>query len=90
MFKETWHPNAYLSTIKNNKRGLRARTLILNALERRAADAKTVVNETGMHYGVVMHHLKLLEVEEIVERRGTKPYVWLVTGVGQKRLLGPS
>jgi DNA-binding transcriptional ArsR family regulator len=56
-------------------------------LEENSSDARTIANETGMHYGVVMHHLKLLEAEEIVERKGSKPYVWMLTGVGQRRLL---
>jgi predicted ArsR family transcriptional regulator len=90
MSKETFHPNAHLTKIKNIKLGLKARTRILNVLEKHSIDAKTVANEAEMHYGVVMHHLKLLEAEEIVERKGGKPHVWLLTGVGQKRLVNSS
>jgi predicted ArsR family transcriptional regulator len=53
-------------------------------------DAKTIADEVGLHYGVVMHHLKLLAAEGIAERKGDKPHVWLLTGVGQKRLTGSS
>jgi hypothetical protein len=53
-------------------------------------DCKTIANEARMHYGVVVHHLKLLEAEEIVERKGSKPHIWTLTGVGQTRLSGPS
>jgi hypothetical protein len=53
-------------------------------------DAKVVAKEAGLHYGVVVHHLKLLEVEKIVERRGVRPFTWILTGVGQKRLLSSS
>jgi predicted ArsR family transcriptional regulator len=88
MAKETCHPNAHLSCVRNVRLGLRARTLILNALEKRSLDAKTIAGETNMHYGVVLHHLKLLEVEEIVERKKGRPHTWLLTGVGQKRLSG--
>ena len=88
MVKDIWHPNAYLSSVRNVRLGLRARTLILNALEKRSMDAKTIAHETGMHYGVVFHHLKLLEVEEIVERKRGRSHTWLLTGVGQRRLLG--
>jgi len=87
MLKEAYHPNAYLSNIKNIKLGLRARTKILSVLDRGSADAKTIVKETGMRYGVAMHHLRLLEDEGIVERKGSKPHVWAVTGLGQKRLV---
>jgi predicted Rossmann fold nucleotide-binding protein DprA/Smf involved in DNA uptake len=87
MFKEAYHPNAYLSSIKNIKRGLRARTNVLNALSQRSVEAKAIAKETGMLYGVVMHHLRLLEAERIVERKGSKPFVWVLTGIGQKRLV---
>lgn len=87
MLRETYHPNAYLENVKNIKLGLRARTRILNLLEKLSADAKTVSKEAEMPYGVVMHHLRLLETEGIVERKGSKPYVWLLTGLGQKRLV---
>lgn len=90
MSKEIYHPNAYLSSIKNIKRGLRARTQILNTLENHAGDAKNVANETGKPYGVVLHHLKLLESEGIAERKGSRPHVWMLTGVGQKRLVNKS
>ena len=87
MVREIWHPKAYLSAIRNVKLGLRARTRILSVLEKNSSDARTIANETEMHYGVVVHHLKLLEAEEIVERKGSKPHVWMLTGVGQRRLL---
>jgi DNA-binding transcriptional ArsR family regulator len=88
MVKEVYHPKAYLSKVKNVKRGLEARTRILDVLEKRSIDAKTLANEAEMHYGVAMHHLKLLRVEGIIERKGAKkPRVWVLTGVGQKRLV---
>jgi hypothetical protein len=30
--------------------------------------------------------LKLLRISGVVYRRGSKPYVWTLTGLGQKRL----
>jgi len=87
MLREAYHPKAYLSSIKNIKRGLQARTRILDILDRRSADAKTISGETEMHYGVVMHHLRLLEAEGIIERKQSKPHVWMLTGLGQKRLV---
>jgi predicted transcriptional regulator len=86
MLKETYHPNAYLASIKNMKLGLRARTKILNVLEKLSDDAQEIAKESGLRYGVVMHHLKLLAAEDIVERKGGRPYVWGLTGIGQKRL----
>jgi len=87
MLKEAYHPNAFLSDLRNIRLGLTARTKILNFLEEKSqADAKTIAKGTGLHYGVVIHHLKLLEAEKIVERKGKRPHVWLLTGLGQKRL----
>jgi len=86
MVKEVYHPNAYLVDFRNVKPGLRARTRILSALERISADAKTIAKRTKLHYGVVMHHLKLLKAKEIVQRKGSRPSIWALTGLGQKRL----
>ena len=86
MVKEVYHPNAYLIDFRNVKPGLRARTRILNALEGISADAKTLAKHTELNYGVVMHHLKLLEARGLVQRKGGRPSVWTLTGLGQKRL----
>ncbi len=90
MGKETFHPNSCLSEIKNVKRGLRARTFVLNILEKGPFDAGTIGKEARMHYGVVMHHLRLLETEGIVQRKNIKPVVWVLTGKGQKSLIKSS
>jgi len=87
MLRTAYNPKAYLSNIKNIRRGLQGRTRILNVLEQRSVNANTISKETEMHYGVVMHHLRLLEAEEIVERKQSKPYIWVLTGLGQKRLV---
>jgi DNA-binding transcriptional ArsR family regulator len=86
MLRESYHPNAYLSTIRNIRRGLKARTQVLGAIEKGAADARAVADGTGMRYGVAVHHLKLLQKEGIVERKGSRPSTWTLTGIGQKRL----
>jgi predicted transcriptional regulator len=87
MLKETYHPNAYMTNLRNTRLGLRARTKILNALERGSGTAKAVAKEAAIHYGVAMHHLKLLHSEGIVRRAGGKNAVWTITGAGQKRLV---
>lgn len=86
MVKEDYHPNAYLIDFRNVKPGLRARTRILNALEKISAEAKAVAKQTRLNYGVVIHHLKLLEARRLVKRIGRRPSVWTLTGLGQKRL----
>jgi predicted transcriptional regulator len=85
-FKEAIHPNAYLENIRNTRLGLVARTKILSSLDKASGDAKSIAKEAKIHYGVSMHHLKLLEAEGIVQRRSGKPYVWTPTGRGQRRL----
>jgi len=86
MVKGVYHANAYLVDFRNIRPGLRSRTIILNALEKRSSDAKTIARLTGLHYRVVLHHLKLLGSREIVRQEGGKPSVWMLTGLGQKRL----
>jgi DNA-binding transcriptional ArsR family regulator len=87
MIKEAYHPKAYLSNIKNIRLGLQARTRILNVLDKGSIDAKDISSKAGMHYGVVMHHLRLLEAEGIIERKQSKPHIWALTGLGQRRLV---
>lgn len=87
MVKAVYHPNAYLSSIRNVRRGLAARTKILNVLEKTMGDARTIGTQAGLSYGVTVHHLKLLAVEEIVDRKDHKPCIWATTGKGQKRLV---
>lgn len=80
------NPNAFLEKIRNVNNGLKARTKILEALERNPCDAGRIAKEAPLSYGVVIHHLRLLENEGIVHRKGRKPYCWESTGLGQKRL----
>lgn len=80
------HPNAYLKKIRNVHSGLAARTKILVLLDHQSCSASKIANESALSYGVVIHHLRLLKNEGTVERKCTRPYVWLVTGLGQKRL----
>jgi predicted ArsR family transcriptional regulator len=84
--REIWHPNAYLKNIRNVHSGLSARTKILVLLDREPFSASKIAEESRLHYNVVMYHLRLLKNEGTVERRGSRRYVWLSTGMGQKRL----
>ncbi len=84
--KENIHPNAYLKNIRNVHCGLLARTKILVLLESQGLNASKIAKESGLSYGIVAYHLKLLKIEGSVERKGNRRYVWLTTGLGQKRL----
>ena len=88
--KEICHPNAFLSNIRNNKRGVGTRTRILVALDRHPANVRALSGETGLPYGVVLHHLMLLMAEDVVERGQRRPHIWVLTGLGQKRLVNSS
>ena len=87
MVKLAFHPNAYLSETRNVRQGLDSRTKILRVLERKSATANVLAKESGLNYSVVLHHLRLLEAENILLRRGSKrPFFRELTGVGQQRL----
>jgi predicted transcriptional regulator len=84
--KETYHPNAYLNRIKNVKVGLEARTKILKMLDQQPFSAPVLARNVSLSYKVVLYHLHLLEAELVVGRRGTRPRIWVITGIGQTRL----
>jgi predicted ArsR family transcriptional regulator len=86
MLREAYHPKAFLSIKRNVRPGLTARTRIVSLLEKEASNAKTVAQRAKLSYGVVLHHLHLLETESIVTRKGKRPYLWELTGAGQQRL----
>jgi predicted transcriptional regulator len=68
------------------KSGLLARTKILLLLDTNALNAKKISQDSQLHYNVVLYHLRLLKCEGTIERRGDKRYIWLPSGIGQKRL----
>jgi len=86
MFKIVYHPKAFLGLKRNVRPGLLARTKIVLILEKKASNAKSVAQETGLSYASVLHHLHLLEAENILTSKGKRPYLWELTGAGQQRL----
>jgi predicted transcriptional regulator len=85
--KKSYHPNAYLERRKNVIRGLRARTKILEVIDRsKPLTVKEVSELAVLSYSSSLHHLCLLEDERIMKREGKKPYRWKITGRGQKSL----
>jgi predicted ArsR family transcriptional regulator len=63
-----------------------ARTKIVLLLEKGEFTARTLAEKIGMSYSAVLHHLHLLETEKIIGRKGSKPFLWGLTGAGQQRL----
>jgi len=90
MFKVAYHPKSFLSLKRNVKPGLLARTKIVLILEKKASNAKSITEEIGLSYASVLHHLHLLEAENIITHKGRKSYIWELTGAGQQRLTGVS
>ena len=86
MFKIAHHPKAFLTLKRNVQPGLLVRTRIFLILEKEASNAKKLAQETGLSYASVLHHLHLLEAENILTRKGKRPYLWELTGAGQQRL----
>jgi len=86
MFKITHHPKAFLTLKRNVRQGLLARTKIVLVLEKKSSNAKGITEETGLSYASVLYHLHLLEAENILTRKGKRPYFWELTGAGQQRL----
>lgn len=87
MFKLLHHPKAFLTLKRNVQRGLLARTRIILILEKRASNAQEIAEETGLKYASSLHHLHLLEAENILVHKGKRPYLWELTGAGQQRLV---
>jgi len=86
MSKGHYHPKAFLLKTKNVKQGLVTRTKIASTLDKATCTASEVKGRTGVNYSSIMHHLHLMENEHIVKRGNNRPYVWELTGAGQKRL----
>lgn len=86
--KRGFHPRAFLLLKRNVRLGLSARTRILQVLENQEVNIKSIAGSSELNYGVVAHHLRLLEAERVVVRKSDKkPFVWALTGAGQQRLV---
>ena len=86
MFKNSYHPKAFLLNTKNVKQGLVTRTKITNLLDEVPCTARIINEKTSSSYSSILHHLHLMENEHIVKRNNNRPYIWRLTGTGQKKL----
>lgn len=75
-----------MSLKRNVRQGLIVRTKVVLLLEKDTSNAKSIAQKAELSYGVVLHHLHLLEAENILTRKGKRPYSWELTGAGQQRL----
>jgi len=86
--KTAIHPKAYLTTIRNMKRGLISRTKIIIALEPEEKTASQICKDAHLTYPCVTHHLRALRKEKLIKISGIKkPYRWTLTKAGQQRLV---
>ncbi|HUK26793.1 MAG TPA: winged helix-turn-helix domain-containing protein [Candidatus Acidoferrales bacterium] len=81
------HPKAYLTSRRNVKAGLIARTRILLALEKERKSAPSIVKEAGLSYACVTYHLKAMKKDRLVDKlTKSKPFTWGLTPFGQQKL----
>ena len=81
------HPKAYLTSKRNVKAGLVARTKILLALEGGTKKATAVASETALSYDCVAYHLNTMRKDRLVDRVAEKrPFTWRLTPFGQQKL----
>jgi predicted transcriptional regulator len=86
MARNEVHPKAYLSTKRNVKAGLRARSKTLFILEEAKRSASDISKRSGLGYDCITYHLRSMRKERLVERSRQRPYVWALTRFGQQRL----
>ena len=81
------HPKAYLTSKRNVRAGLVARSKILLIVEKEPRSAPQIVKAAGLSYACVLYHLTALKKERLVERvSGRKPFAWGLTPFGQQKL----
>jgi predicted transcriptional regulator len=82
------NPNAYLPNFKNRKAGVKARSLILNALKTKPLNVGELKSQTGLSESSIRYHLKLLEKVRLVRRMGSKRKLsYELTGLGQQPII---
>ena len=81
------HPKAYLTSKRNVRAGLVARSKILLIVEKEPRSAPQIVKAAGLSYACVLYHLRALKKERLVERVSSrKPFTWDLTPFGQQKL----
>jgi predicted ArsR family transcriptional regulator len=78
---------AYLTYIRNLDRGLASRTQIIHVIETKDAPSTAdIADELEISYSTVRYHLKNLERESVVRRRGVSG-TWHLLDQGQAKLV---
>jgi predicted transcriptional regulator len=83
----TLHPKAYLTSKRNVKAGLVARTKILHVLEKGRNSTSKIAKEATLSYDCVAYHLKAMKKDRLVDKESKKrPFTWGPTPFGQQEL----
>lgn len=81
------NPRAYLTTVKNVRRGLETRSTIIEALEKEMLSVAEISKKTGVSQHRVRYHLRRLKTDRVVVRVGKgRKAKWRLTGMGQTSL----
>ncbi|MEM1948412.1 MAG: winged helix-turn-helix domain-containing protein [Candidatus Caldarchaeum sp.] len=81
------NPRAYLTTVKNVRRGLETRSMLIEALEREVLSAAEISKRTGIPLHRVRYHLRMLKKDRVVVKVGKgRNAKWRLTGMGQTSL----
>ncbi|MEM4303337.1 MAG: winged helix-turn-helix domain-containing protein [Candidatus Caldarchaeum sp.] len=81
------NPKAYLRSMKNVRKGLEARTLIIDALLKKELSVDELSKMSGMSKSKARYHLRNMLADGVVrKRRVGRRVVWRLTGVGQASL----
>ncbi len=88
MPKINFHPNAYIPHLRNKKKGLKARTKILNEISDIAISLKELKEKTNLTNSSLTYHLKLLEKNKFIQKKKTSKNMIniKITGLGQKNI----
>jgi DNA-binding transcriptional ArsR family regulator len=84
---ETINPRAYLTRIRNVRRGVVSRSRIIDSIASGSLTTQEICKKSGLSPPTVRYHLKNMYVEGLVVRRRIKGGIrWSLTGSGQKTI----
>ncbi|MEM2740377.1 MAG: winged helix-turn-helix domain-containing protein [Candidatus Bathyarchaeia archaeon] len=81
-----YEAKSYLATIRNVRKGLETRSLIVKALKEGLIDTNAIAEAIGKSYSATLKQLRRMEQDGIVTRTSGKPSIWRLTGRGQQEL----
>jgi predicted transcriptional regulator len=78
------NPKAYLTRVKNVRRGLEARSKLVEALSAKGLTIQDLCEAVNMRPGKARYHLQNMMKDGVVKkRRNGRRVIWELTGTGQ-------